>query len=67
VLGAFPKDSVDRLSYFEHLENVFSQYHVPDDIKSTLLQSQLYDRAKALVTRLPRAKLESYEELKQFL
>ena len=67
VLWKFPADSAEIPGYFDHIENLFALYEVPDDIKSKVLQGQLHDKAKSLTTRLSRGQLDNYDELKEFL
>ena len=67
VLGNFPSEPVDIPGYFEHIENLFLSFKVPDDVKATLLQCKLHDKAKLLIARLAREQLDDYEQLKTFL
>ena len=67
MIGKLPVDPAEIPAFFENLENIFESYEVPDDVKPKILQAHLNDRAKTLTARLSRVKLDSYEEVKQFL
>ncbi len=54
VLWKFPSEPVEIPGYFDHIENLFALYEVPDDIRSKLLQGQLNDKAKSITTLLTR-------------
>ena len=67
VLWKFPSDPAEIPGYFDHIENLFASYAVPDNIKARILQGQLHDKAKSLTARLTRAQLDDYNQVKAFL
>jgi DNA repair exonuclease SbcCD ATPase subunit len=65
ITWKFPQDAGDIPLFFEHLEGIFEDYDVPDDLKARLLQAQLSEKAKGLIARLTKDKTSSYAELKK--
>ena len=63
----FPHDPAELPAFFDHVENLFSLYEVPDSLRGPLLQAHLSDKAKALVIRLTRAQMDDYCLPKYFL
>ena len=53
--------------FFDHIEDMFEVYEVPDNVKARILQGQLTDKAKSLTARLTKTQLASYDALKLFL
>ena len=67
VLGKFPQDSAEIPCYFDHVERLFDQIEVDDDVRANLLLANLNERTKALTARLTQAQLNNYKDLKEFL
>ena len=63
----FPHDPAELPAFFDHVENLFAMYEVPDSLRGPLLQAHLSDKAKVLVIRLTREQLDDYKQLKAFL
>jgi hypothetical protein len=63
----FPNDPAELPAFFDHVENLFAMYEVPDNLRGPLLQTHLSDKAKALVVRLSRDQLDDYQQLKMFI
>ena len=67
---ALPKmynDPSELPGYFKAVENLFAIYDVPEPIQSKLLIPLLTEKAKALVARLPVARLNKYVDVRDFL
>src|SRR6218665_1086373 len=68
MIGRFPSDHpADITSYFEHIERLFDQVKVDEDVKSNLLIGNLSERTKALTSRLSPEQFRDYTALKKFL
>ena len=63
----FPHDPAELPAFFDHIENLFTMYEVPDDLRGPLLQANLSDKAKALTVRLSCEQVNNYQHLKAFL
>jgi hypothetical protein len=61
------KDPIDLIASFEHIEELFRVYEVPDDIKVQLMRTFLNERASILLSRLDVAKARSYPAVKDYL
>ena len=62
-----PIDVVVLVSYFKDVEQLFSNFEVPDDLKVQLLRPYLNEKAKTLVTRMDTAQSTDYEAVKDTL
>ena len=58
--GEFP-------AYFNTVENLFTLYEVRNKLRSKLVMPMLNDKSKSLLARLPREKLDNYEEVHDYL
>jgi transposase InsO family protein len=67
IVWKFPHDAADIPVFFDHIENLFEVYEVPDELKARILQAQLSDKAKSLTARLSREQSADYDQLKTFL
>jgi hypothetical protein len=61
------KDPIDLIALFEHIEELFRVYEVPDDLKVQLMRPFLNERASILLSRLDVAKARSYPAVKDYL
>jgi hypothetical protein len=70
VRGTFakmPSDPVEMNSYFDSIENLFARFEVPNDLKVALLRPYLSERAQTLLTRMDKAIVASYDDVKTYL
>jgi len=54
-------------SWFNMVENVWSKFEVPVDLRSKLIIPKLTSHAKSLITRLSLDNQDDYEKLRDFL
>ena len=60
-------DPIDLIALFEHVEEQFRIYGVPDDMKVQLMRPFLNDKASALLTRFDTSKSNDYKLVKEYL
>jgi hypothetical protein len=62
-----PRDSAELPMYLDNVDNLFSLYDVPNDLKSRLLLAHLTGKAKSIVSKLSLEQLADYDAVKRFL
>jgi len=62
-----PTDLVELVSYFKDVEQLFTNYEVPNDLKAQLLWPYLNEKAKTLVARMDTTHSTDYEAVKCML
>src|SRR6218665_3538273 len=67
TMGKFPSDVAEIPCFFSHIERLFETVRVDDDVKPSLLMSQLSDKARTLTSRLTTEQMCSYTAIKDFL
>jgi len=67
ALTSMPTEVGELPSWFNMVENVWSKFEVPNDLKSKLLIPKLTPHAKSLITRLSLDDQDKYETLRDFL
>jgi len=67
ALTNMPAEAGDLPAWFDMVDNVWTTYGVPDDLKSKLIIPKLTTRAKSLLTHLSASDQASYPKLKAFL
>ena len=67
TIGKFPSDVAEIPCFFSHIERLFETVRVDDDVKPSLLMSQLSDKARTLTSRLTTEQMCSYTAIKDFL
>ena len=67
AVTSMPTEIGDLQSWFNMVENVWSKFEVPDDLKSKLLIPKLSSHAKSLITRLSLDDQDDYEKIRDFL
>jgi len=60
-------DPSELPTYFTHVENQFVFYKVPLQLQAKLLMPFLNDRARSLLDKLPRERLDDYQQVREFL
>jgi hypothetical protein len=58
---------IDLIALFEHLEEQFRIYEVPDDMKVQLMRPFLNEKANVLLSRLDTKKASDYTAVKEYL
>ena len=67
VLRKMGDDPSELPTYFTHVENQFVFYKVPLQLQAKLLMPFLNDRARSLLDKLPRERLDDYQQVREFL
>ena len=67
ALPRMSNDASELPSYFRAVENLFLLYDVPQELQSKLIIPMLTERAKALLARLSKERLDKYEEVRDYL
>ena len=67
ALTTMPTEVGDLPSWFNMVENVWSKFEVPVDLRSKLIIPKLTSHAKSLITRLSLDDQNDYEKLRDFL
>ena len=67
ALPRMSNDASELPSYFKAVENLFLLYDVPQELQSKLIIPMLTERAKALIARLSKERLDKYEEVRDYL
>lgn len=67
ALPRMTNDPMELPGYFQAVENLFDLYEVPNNVRSKLIIPVLSDKAKSLISRLNKARLDKYEEVRDFL
>jgi len=67
ALTTMPTEVGDLPSWFNMVENVWSKFEVPVDLRSKLIIPKLTLHAKSLTTRLSLDNQYDYEKLRDFL
>ena len=67
ALTNMPAEAGELPAWFDMVDNVWTTYDVPDELKSKLIIPKLTTRAKSLLTHLPASDQASYPKLKAFL
>ena len=67
ALANMPGDAGELPAWFDMVDNVWTTYGVPDDLKSKLIIPKLTTRAKSLLTQLSVSDQASYPKLKEYL
>jgi len=52
TIARMPTDVVELVSYFKDVEQLFTNFEVPNDLKAQLLRPYLNEKAKTLVARM---------------
>jgi hypothetical protein len=58
---------VDVRLFFNCVENLFDSFQIDDDLRAKLLLPLLTERARSIIGRMPKADLDKYDAIKQFL
>jgi hypothetical protein len=67
TLPKMPTDSVELVSYFRGVEQLFSDFKVEPELRVHLLKPHLTEMARTLITRMDSVKACKYEEVKNML
>lgn len=67
TMGKFPSNVAEIPCFFSHIERLFETVKVDDDVKPSLLMSQLSDRARVLTSHLITEQMHNYTVIKDFL
>ena len=67
VLRKMGDDPSELPTYFTHVENQFVFYNVPKQLQAKLLMPFLNDRARSLLDKLPKERLDDYQQVREFL
>jgi len=67
ALTNMPAEAGELPPWFDMVDNVWTTYGVPEELKSKLIIPKLTTRAKSLLTHLPASDQASYPKLKTFL
>ena len=67
ALTNMPAEAGELPAWFYMVDNVWTNYGVPDELKSKLIIPKLTTRAKSLLTHLPASDQASYPKVKAFL
>ena len=62
-----PSESAELPAYFDTVENVFTVYEVPNNLKAKLILPLLSFRSTCVICRLTAAQMDDYDKLKRFL
>ena len=65
VFPPMPKESAELPAFFDSVENIFSLYQVPADLRSKLLVARLIGKAKTVAHKLSVSELDDYSRVKQ--
>lgn len=67
VFPDMPTESAELPAFFDSVENLFTLYEIPYDLRSKLLIPRLSGKAKAIVNKFSIKDLEDYEKIKKQL
>lgn len=67
ALPRMSNDPIELPGYFKAVENLFDLYEVPESVRSKLLIPLLSDKAKTLISRLSKASLDKYKDVRDFI
>ena len=67
VLPQQPSDSVDIPLFFTTVENLFENFGIEKDLQAKLLMPLLSNRARSILGRMGKNKLDDYDKVKRFL
>ena len=66
VLPRMPADPGESMTFWDTVENLWSVYEVPENLRAKLLLPLLTPKAKSLVSRLSVDELSDIKRLKEF-
>jgi transposase InsO family protein len=67
TIARMPMDVVELGSYFKDVEQLFTNFEVPEDLRAQLLRPHLNEKAKTLVARMDPAQSTDYKAVKEML
>jgi hypothetical protein len=67
TIARMPMDVVELGSYFKDVEQFFTKFEVPKDLRAQLLRPHLNEKAKTLVARMDPAQSTDYRAVKEML
>jgi hypothetical protein len=67
TIARMPMDVVELGSYFKDVEQLFTNFEVPEDLRDQLLRPHLNDKAKTLAARMDPAQSTDYRAVKEML
>jgi len=60
-------DPLDVMPFFDHVDKLFSDLRIPENIRLTLLRPYVNDKARLLSSRLDAARAADNEFVKRYL
>ena len=67
VLPRMPSERAELPAYIDTVENVYTVYEVPNNLKTKILLPLLSFRAKSVICRVTAVQMNDCDELKRFL
>jgi hypothetical protein len=67
TIARMSMDVVELGSYFKNVEQLFTNFEVPEDLRAQLLRPRLNEKAKTLVTGMDPAQSTDYKAVKEML
>ena len=67
VLPHMPNESAELPQFFDTVEKLFDIYLIPSDLQAKLIIPILTSQAKAIIGRMSREDLKSYDMLKALI
>lgn len=67
TIHRMPVESIDIVSWFQSLEQLFNQLKVPYGLQAVLMRPYMNDKAKSLLSRVDMDKSADYRAIKKYL
>jgi len=60
-------DPLDLIPFFDHVDKLFYDLRIPENLRVTLLRPYVNDKARLLISRFDVARAADYEFVKRYL